>query len=66
MGNRAILEIKMINGEIQEYDLSSSELNSFLNWYNDRLGGAAKAYYIMDKNYNVKPFLSRQLYVLFK
>lgn len=64
-GNGAILEITMVTGEIKEYDLIASELQSFLTWYDGRSNGADKAYYMISKKNNIKPFLSRKEYIAF-
>ncbi len=64
-GNNAILEITMVTGEIKEYDLTASELQSFLSWYDGRSNGADKAYYMIPKKNNIKPFLSRKDYIAY-
>ena len=64
-GNSAILEITMVTGEIKEYDLTAAELRSFLSWYDGRSNGADKAYYMIPKKNNIKPFLSRKDYIAF-
>lgn len=64
-GNSAMLELTMITGEIKEYDLTAAELQSFLSWYDGRSNGADKAYYMIPKKNNIKPFLSRKEYIAF-
>lgn len=64
-GNRAILLITMVNGTEKEYDLSISDINAFLNWYDNRANGIGKAYYAVNKINNVKPFLGRREYLIF-
>lgn len=64
-GNPGILEITMVTGEIKEYDLTAAELQSFLNWYDSRSNGTDKAYYMITKKNNIKPFLSRKEYIAF-
>ena len=64
-GNSAILEITMVTGEMKEYDLTAAELQSFLNWYDGRSNGADKAYYMIPKKNNIKPFLSRKDYIAY-
>ena len=64
-GNNAILEITMVTGDIKEYDLTAAELQSFLAWYDGRSNGADKAYYVIPKKNNIKPFLSRKEYLAF-
>jgi len=62
-GNKAILE--MITGTIKEFDLTATELQEFITWYDGRSNGAAKAYYIFTKKSNIKPFLDRKEYIAF-
>ena len=64
-GNKAILVITMTNGAEKEYDLTMSEIYVFINWYDNRANGTGKAYYCINKNYNVKPFFSRKDYIIF-
>ncbi len=64
-GNRAILEITFINGKEKEYDLSASEIDAFINWYDGKSGGTGKSYFAIRKNSNVKPFLGRKEYIRF-
>ena len=64
-GNNAILEITMVTGEIKEYGLTAAELQSFLTWYDGRSNGTDKAYYMIPKKNNIKPFLSRKDYIAF-
>lgn len=56
-GNFGILEITMVTGEIKEYDLTASEIQSFLTWYDVCSNGVDEAYYMMIKKNNIKPFL---------
>lgn len=66
-GTRAILVITMTSGVEKEYDLSAIEIESFLNWYNDKENNVAgtKSYYSIKKTYNIKPFLNRWDYIVF-
>lgn len=64
-GNNAILEITIVTGEIKEYDLTAAELQTFLTWYDGRSNGTDKAYYMIPKKNNIKPFLSRKEYIAF-
>ena len=64
-GNNAILEITMVTGEIKEYGLTAAELQSFLTWYDGRSNGTDKAYYMIPKKNNIKPFLSRKEYIAY-
>jgi SPRY domain. len=64
-GNSTILELTMTNGEHKEYDMTATEIADFLTWYDARSGGASKAYYVITKKDNIKPFLSRKEYIVF-
>ncbi|SHK78899.1 fibronectin type III domain-containing protein [Desulforamulus aeronauticus] len=59
-GGKAILVITMANGMEKEYDLTMSEINAFINWYNSRTA----PYYTISKNYNLGPFQSRKDYIV--
>lgn len=48
-GNNAILELTMSNGNVKEYDLTATELEVFLTWYDNRSNGTGKSYYIISK-----------------
>ena len=63
--NNALLKVTMINGKINEYDLSTTEVNDFINWYEDRGGDIGKPYYTIEKDYNIGPFTSRKDYLAF-
>ena len=65
LGNNAILEIVMTNGTIKEYNLTATELEAFLTWYDNRSDGVGKSYYRIPKKSNVKPFLTRKEYLSF-
>ncbi|GGF63932.1 hypothetical protein GCM10010912_06250 [Paenibacillus albidus] len=61
-GDRAILVITMNTGLEKEFDLSISEVNAFLNWY-DTVSGSAR--YGIDKHNNNKgPYSKRTDYVV--
>lgn len=61
-GDRALLTIELSTGTEKEYDLSISEVNAFLNWY-DSANGSAR--YGIDKHDNNKgPFSKRTEYVI--
>lgn len=65
-GNRAILVITMTTGLEKEFDLSMQEVNSFIDWYENKQAGVGKASYAIDKHDNNKgPFKSRKDYILF-
>ncbi|WPP42187.1 hypothetical protein SK066_04310 [Paenibacillus hunanensis] len=64
--DRAILVVTMTTGLEKEFDLSMTEVNSFINWYEAKQAGTGKASYAIDKHDNNKgPFKSRKDYVLF-
>ncbi len=65
-GDRAILVVTMNTGLEKEFDLSMDEVNSFINWYENKQAGTGKASYAIDKHDNNKgPFTSRKDYVIF-
>lgn len=63
--NRALLVITLVNGLEKEYDLSMTEVNSFINWYNGRAGGTGLETYSFNKTFNLAKFLSRKDYIAF-
>jgi hypothetical protein len=65
IGNSGILELTMTNGQVKEYELTATELDAFLTWYDGRSGGTGKAYYVFVKKSNIAPFLSRKEYISF-
>lgn len=64
-GDNALLVIKMISGLEKEFDLSASEVQDFIDWYNDRADGRGKETYMFDKDFNKGPFTARKDYVAF-
>ncbi len=65
-GDRAILTIILINGIEKEYDLSSSEVEAFVKWYDARDAGRGPGMYAIDKHTNNKgPFSKRKDYIVF-
>ncbi|QZY56729.1 SPRY domain-containing protein [Crassaminicella profunda] len=64
-GDRALVVITMTNSNENEYDLSASEVNEFISWYNKRSSGSGNAYYIINKDFNKGPFKSRKDYIAF-
>ena len=61
----ALLVITMSSGLEKEYDLAMAEVNEFIDWYNDRTNGNGNNYYIMNKDFNLGPFNSREDYIIF-
>ncbi|MFC8684244.1 hypothetical protein [Brevibacillus porteri] len=64
-GENALLVIKMISGLEKEFDLSTSEVQDFIDWYNSRADGRGKETYMFDKDFNKGPFTARKDYVAF-
>ncbi|MFZ5644512.1 MAG: hypothetical protein ACOY46_13060 [Bacillota bacterium] len=64
-GNKALLVITMNNQNEKEYDLTMTEINSFVNWYNGCAGGSGNQCYVISKNYNMGPFTSRKEYLAY-
>jgi hypothetical protein len=62
---RALLTIYLLNGVEKEYDLSMTELNAFLAWYDAKDAGSGPARYAFMKSWNKGPFKSRTEYVIF-
>lgn len=62
---RAILTIYIEGGQVKEYDLSSTELNSFLDWYDEKDIGVGPARYGFVKSWNKGPFIKRTDFVIF-
>ena len=63
--NHFILEITMTNGSIKTYDLTNTEFNTFLNWYDNRSNGTDKSYYVFTKKSDIRPFISKKEYIVF-
>ena len=65
-GGRAILTIIMTTGLEKEYDLSMTEVNAFIDWYEAKSNGTGSAKFAINKHDNNKgPFSSRKDYVIF-
>lgn len=64
-GDNALLVIKMISGLEKEFELSASEVQDFIDWYNGRADGRGKETYMFDKDFNKGPFTARKDYVAF-
>ncbi|MNC24756.1 hypothetical protein D3C75_728210 [compost metagenome] len=63
--DRAILTITMSNGLEKEYDLSITEVNAFIDWYDKKEAGVGPAKYAFNKEWNKGPFKKRTEYVIF-
>ncbi|MFE4711199.1 Kelch repeat-containing protein [Paenibacillus sp. NPDC056722] len=65
-GDRAILTVTLVTGITKEYDLSSDEVNNFINWYDNKDAGIGPSKYGIDKHDNNKgPFNKRIEYLIF-
>ncbi|WP_235441355.1 hypothetical protein [Paenibacillus sp. IHB B 3415] len=65
-GNRAILVVTMNTGLEKEFELSMTEVNAFISWYENKQDGTGTASYAINKHNNNKgPFSSRKDYVIF-
>ncbi|MGG6313251.1 hypothetical protein [Paenibacillus macerans] len=65
-GERALLRITLNGGIEKEYDLSMTEVNAFINWYEGRANGTGTVMYAFDKHDNNKgPFKNRKDYVFY-
>ena len=65
-GNKAILVISFNNGKEKEYDLTATEIDKFVSWYDAKADGTGKSYFKMPKHSNVKPFISRNEFIKFE
>jgi len=61
--NNALLRISMVNGEIKEYDMTSTEIKAFISWFNSE--GASSPAYVIEKKYNLGPFNNRKEYIAY-
>ena len=64
-GNTATLILTMTNGDDKGYNLSLTELDNFLTWYDSKSDGTGKAYYIFTKSESIAPYVSVKDYVSF-
>ncbi|UED77508.1 discoidin domain-containing protein [Brevibacillus sp. DP1.3A] len=64
-GDNALLVIKMISGLEKEFELTATEVQDFIDWYNGRADGRGKETYMFDKDFNKGPFTARKDYVAF-
>ncbi len=62
-GSKALLVITMTNGLEKEYELSMTEINKFIDWYDSK--AASNGYYKINKNFNLGPFVNRTDYLTF-
>ncbi|QJD87601.1 hypothetical protein [Cohnella herbarum] len=62
---RALLTVYISGGQIKEYDLSATELNAFISWYDAKDAGSGPAKYKFVKTWNKGPFKARSEYVIF-
>jgi len=63
---RAILVVTLDTGLEKEYDLAMSEVNAFIDWYENKHAGVGRASYAIDKHENNRgPYKSRKDYLIF-
>ncbi|WP_079908459.1 hypothetical protein [Paenibacillus sp. 32352] len=62
---RAILKLIMTNGVEKEYDLSMSEVQAFMDWYDAKETGTGSARYKFSNAASMGPFKARTEYVIF-
>ena len=62
---KALLVITMTNGMEKEYDLTMSEVNAFISWYDSKSSGNGQGYYTFNKTFHLGPFLSRVDYITY-
>ncbi|MNI55355.1 hypothetical protein D3C73_1103000 [compost metagenome] len=67
INHRPILTVTMTTGLEKEFDLTMSEVESFIDWYDAKENGTGPAKYGINKHNNNKgPFSKRTDYVIFK
>ncbi|MFW5438882.1 hypothetical protein [Paenibacillus apiarius] len=65
-GERALLRITLVNGADKEYDLSMTEVNAFISWYEGRAAGTGPITFSIDKHRNNKgPFKQRKDIIIY-
>lgn len=64
-GNRAVLKIKTVTGDLHEYDLSMTEINKFISWLDGRDNGDGKPYYKFKLNITVGNIDARTEYIMY-
>ncbi|WP_379151183.1 discoidin domain-containing protein [Paenibacillus sp. sgz5001063] len=63
---RALLTITFSTGMEKEFDLSMSEVNAFIDWYDAKAAGKGPVIFAINKHNNNKgPFISRKDYIVF-
>ncbi|MBP2635779.1 MAG: hypothetical protein H6Q72_1686 [Firmicutes bacterium] len=62
---KALLLIEMVDGLQKEYELTETEIETFLAWFIARDGGSGAPYYEINKDFNIKPFTGRTDYLVF-
>ena len=62
---KAHLVITMISGLEKEYELSMTEANAFIKWYDDRTAGSGSGYFMFNKTSNLGLYLSRIDYIIY-
>ena len=60
----ALLVVTMANGADQNYNLSMTEVNAFISWYNSKATGVGQPYYCIDTT-PLAPYTSRTDYLVF-
>lgn len=63
---RIILKINMTNGAEQEFDLSKTEFDSYVNWFDTRSTGSGPAKFTFDNQHLKGPFSSRKNSLVFE
>ena len=49
----------------KEYDLSMSDVTTFIDWYDGRTSNSGKAYYTISKSFNKGPLIIRKDNIVF-
>lgn len=62
---KALLVVTMSDEIQKEYELTKTQINDFITWYNNRYTGTGLPYYTFNKDFNLGPFQSRKDYLVF-
>lgn len=59
----SLLKITMSTGDILEYEMTTAQMDTFVNWYNSRATSCPT--FVINKTYNQGPFIDRTNYIIY-
>ncbi|CAM4391826.1 hypothetical protein BAMA_15475 [Bacillus manliponensis] len=59
------LTLHLSNNHIKEYDITKAEFEKFLDWFDKRMNGEGKAYYVFEKKVDGKPYHTIKEYIVY-